>query len=618
MKTIPCFLAWIRFAALVLLPSVVAMRTYAAPTAVQTITLKPGWNAISTTVVPADPDLDAVFQGVDVDSVWAYENRTGSPDFIQEISEQSLASAGWNSWVPAGRTNAFQNDLFALRVNHAYLVKLAGSNDVSLTLSGRPSLRLPAWKSDSYNFRGFPVDPAFPPAFLAFFRPSAAHYSTTGGLQPMYRLDSLGAWVRVQPSDLMNSGEAYWVYCRGGSEYVAPLSASTEIGDGLDFGAAVDEYGLEFQNNGSATVNATVRDLSAPAASPLVHAERLADATLTWPALPEPLVRAIGAGAARNERLAVRRALLTADLFETVLEVTDGIGSRLLVPVSAERAVSASLAFGSSGAGPQAKAGPGGKSLEAISHAGLWYGTITLNAVSEAHSGALTTNYSQGFTVTLTTNADLTVTTSRVPNSVARTNVSLATTPTGTDFRLRLLLHVDAGGQSRLLKEVIQMWQDGTTTNDVDGFAVAATSGRTILVTDESKVGQFTGVTARDGVIVGRRLSTAGFDFADNELPLAGDFSEGSSVTGTNLMSASFARNPFKHRFHPDHAQGLDIKRVIELTLSSAPTNAPPGYGERVLDGVYRETISGLHRTSIAVSGTFRINRVATTAVLNE
>jgi hypothetical protein len=54
------------------------------------------------------------------------------------------------------------------------------------------------------------------------------------------------------------------------------------------------------------------------------------------------------------------------------------------------------------------------------------------------------------------------------------------------------------------------------------------------------------------------------------------------------------------------------------LEFSAAPTNAPPGYNERVLQGIYRETVTGLHRTNIVTSGTFRLNRIVTTGTLNE
>ena len=45
----------------------------------------------------------------------------------------------------------------------------------------------------------------------------------------------------------------------------------------------------------------------------------------------------------------------------------------------------------------------------------------------------------------------------------------------------------------------------------VDEGAVTATPGRNVLVTDPVVIGQFKGAVARDGISVGRRLSTAAF-----------------------------------------------------------------------------------------------------------
>ncbi len=618
MKTIAFLRPLLRLVVRLFALPLAGLLAHATPTATQSLTLNPGWNAVHFEVVPADADLDAVFAGVPLDSVWAYGNGLGTPDFIQEVTEQSLAKAGWFSWVPTNRVDAFQNNLFQVQVNRAYLIKYTGAAPATLTFTGTPTTRTQPWLPDAFNFRGLPVDPAIPPTFDSFFSPSPAHYPS-GTLGLIYRLDSAGVWQRVAKTDLVRNGVAYWIYCKGGSDYVAPFVARPEIGDGLDFSVGVDELELNLKNLGSVARNVTVTDLGAPAPSPLSYAERQDDLTLVWQALPSPWVRSVAAGTTLTVRTGARRADMTDDLFETVLEVTDGLGTRQLFPVSVARIPAvAAVATGNRGrarpAGIQTAAVP-----EAITHAGLWVGTATVNAVSEAHSGPLTTNVVMGYTIELETNAvSQLVTTNRIPNSVTRTSPSMAPTPTGSPFNLRLLLHVDGTGQARLLKEVIEMWKNGTTTNDAAGNTSVATPGRYVLLTDDTLIGQYTGVTGRDGVPVGRRLSTAGFDFPDNELPLSGDFAIGSSVVGTNVMSETFARNPFKHRYHPDHQTGFDIRRVIGLDFAAAPTNAPPGYGERVLDGVYHETVTGLHRTNIVVSGTFRLNRISATAVLNQ
>jgi hypothetical protein len=209
-------------------------------------------------------------------------------------------------------------------------------------------------------------------------------------------------------------------------------------------------------------------------------------------------------------------------------------------------------------------------------------------------------------------------------------------TPTRSNFDLRLLVHVDINGQARLLKEVIQMWQNGTATNDANGRAVTDKAGRFVLLTDDTLIPQFQGASLRDGTPVGRRLSSASFDFdggATNALPMSGAFSVGRSNRCAIFLEPNFATNPFKHRFHPDHdnldasyagfrEEAYRIVRNIELHYSPTDpvgqANASLDYGYNVLGGIYRENIGGLHRTNIVAEGTFRLTRVSNTPVLNQ
>jgi hypothetical protein len=611
MKTTTVIRSLLRLALRMMLP-MWCLAAKATPTVLQPITLNPGWNAVHIRVQPTTPNLDTLFAGLPIEGVWTYVQGTGSPDFIQEVSEAALTKAGWISWVPSTSPDAFQNDLSRLQVNRSYLIHYAGASPTNLVVAGRPALRSAAWLPDAFNLRGLPVDPSFQPTFQDFFRFSSAHYSATGGLQPIYQLNGSGVWTRVAPTDQVTAGTAYWIFTKGSSSYQAPLGLSIPVGDGLDYLDIVDEITLTTANAAESGVNVTLTDLSAPTNSPLSYAQRLADGTLTWPVLPSPLVFSLAAKDSLDQRISVRRADMTNELFETVLEIKDGRGSCHYIAVSVNRPDA--LAAVSSTTSPKAK------SIGlSTAHAGLWIGMATINAVSEAHSGPLSTNLQRGFTRVLETNASTRlVTTNLVPNSLVRTNVSMATTPTGSEFRLRVLVHVDQSGQARLLKEVIQMWQNGTVSNAPDGTTVALTPGRVVLVTDDTKISQFTGIAGRDGELVGRRISSAGFDFAGNELPLGGSFEIGSSVRGTNTMSETSATNPFRHKYHPDNARGFNIRRVIELEFAPPGTNAPPGYGERVLEGTYHETVTGLHRTNIVVAGTLQLNRVSTTSVLNQ
>jgi hypothetical protein len=177
-----------------------------------------------------------------------------------------------------------------------------------------------------------------------------------------------------------------------------------------------------------------------------------------------------------------------------------------------------------------------------------------------------------------------------------------------------------------LLKEVIQMWQNGTTTNDANGRAVTDQSGRYVLLTDDSLIPQYRGASLRDGIPVGRRISTADFDFdggTSNVMVMTGLFAIGNTNRCTIEILPDFPTNPFKHRFHPDHDNGYRVTRSVELRYSASDpvgtsTLLGLNYGYNVIGGVYRESIAGLHRADIVAEGTFRLTRVVNSPVLNQ
>ncbi|MFN8642673.1 MAG: hypothetical protein U0802_13850 [Candidatus Binatia bacterium] len=202
----------------------------------------------------------------------------------------------------------------------------------------------------------------------------------------------------------------------------------------------------------------------------------------------------------------------------------------------------------------------------------------------------------------------------------------------GSTFPMRLIIHVDGSGKARLLKQVIQMWQNGTTKPDPNdpNVLIDATPGRYVLLSDETLIPQFSGAALRDGVPVGKRVSTAHFDFAGNELPMQGNFGGTGSLAASIVLPPSFPTNPYRHKFHPDHdnldaqgkpkAEAFEIERDIELDFTATdPTElGGPDFGYDAVGGVYKEELRGLHRSAIRVEGIFRLSRVALTAELNQ
>lgn len=554
-----------------------------AQTTTQTFALRSGWNAIWLDVDPADNAIAAVFAGAPLVSVWTFADRTTAVDFIADVNEPVWNRDRWLRHVPTNNPAAFQNNLFIAPGKRAYLVQL--TNAFTLSVTGRPAWRTRPWTPNAYNLRGFPVDPAARPTFLNFFRHSPAHYDASAGrLQKIYRLAGTGQWTLVQPGDLMTYGEAYWCFAEGGSDYVAPLSFTLNGGDGLDFGNTLATAGLNFFSHWDTGVVLSVRDLSSP--TPLSYQRRDSTNGTTWAPFTGLWTSSVSAGTELTLNTSIRRRDIAGDRYQSVLEIVDGRGTRFLLPASAGK-----LTVAAAGA-----PAPG----NSHSLAGLWVGNAALSAVNEVNSA---------------TNA-------------------AAVTPAGKEFNLRLIVHVSSNGVVRLLKEVTQLWKDGTTTNNSAGQAVLQTPGRFVLVTEESLFGQFGGATLRDGTPAGRRLSSVGYDFPTspgaNHLPLSGTFGGGNTLSGTIVLTPQFPTNPFRHKFHPDHdnlddrfvnykEEAYAVQRLISLEFSTTP---PPGvsdpdFGYREQAGTYRETVTGLNKSPIHCQGTFRLTRISDIAELN-
>lgn len=404
--------------------------------------------------------------------------------------------------------------------------------------------------------------------------------------QPIYRLDSAGVWQLASAQDTMAAGEAFWIYTAGSSDFGDPLGVRPAVGDGVDFGEVMGEVTVQVTHRGDSPTTLQARLLTPGPIS--YQTFDAAEQKYSW----EDLAAGATLDAAAEEtlplRLAVRRAELSGTLFESVLEISDGAGCRRLLPVRALQPTSSGSPW-----------------------AGLWVGTATLDEVSSLPAAT--------------------------PGDTGPPPLAQAVS---SRFDLRLLVHVDDAGQARLLKEVIQMWETGTGGNP----------GRYVLVTDDSLILNYGGSALADGEPVGRRVSTAAFDFdpASGDWDAAtrtlrfggGSFGTGGSTLATTIvLPRTHPSNPFYHRYHPIHGDDcgcfgntaclarcnaeLQLTRIVELTFDADdPTRDPgdganPDWGVRRVAGSYSETIEGLHRLPLTVAGTFTLQRVADQGELN-
>ena len=574
----------------------------------QTLTLRAGWTAVFLEVQPSPADCDTVFAGLPVESVWAWNSRFSTVQYISDPSSLLPGQPDWLTWVPGSSTNRVSANLFTLQGGRAYLIK--ATTATTLALRGQPLLRSPDWLANSFNLAGAYVSSNNPPTFQAFFAPSPAHAG-----QPVFRLTAAGSWAQVAtPSTTpLSPGESFWVRSTGASSYPGFLKVTFERGRALDYGRALIEQTLKIKNTSSNTTSFTLKtltsanppDTSSPALAgpvPLAYWRMSFGATnqVGWVNLPAQLTSpAMPPGAEWAVRLAVRRADMnsfslptgyTDALYQSLLEVTDTLGSHAVVPVSANGLVS----FAANSRSPRRLG-----FLDATPpdpHAGLWVGSVILTNVNEAAASA-------------------------VP------------VPTASEFQFRLILHVDRSGETKLLQKVVLAWTNGVAITNDQGFRETVTPGRFALLTDEQLLARFSGSSVRDGTVSGRRFSTAAFGFRDPlTVTRTGSFGDtNATFSCTVALGFDDPLNPFKHRYHPDHnnlddryastvRECPDVTRQLSFQFSAQPVENVDvaGWGDNQLGGAYQETITGLHKNPITASGIFRLYRASTVDTLND
>ena len=314
--------------AAVLLSMVAATGAVAATT--QTITLRPGWNAVFLEVQPDVRAPATIFKDLPVESVWTWFDRASSVEFIRDPAEGLWAQPGWSVYATAPEKSA-ANNLYAIFANRAYLIKLGGRQNVTWTVTGSPATDKTIWTSDSFNLTGFHVNPANPANFNEFLSSSAAH---TG--QPVYRLSSQGKWelITTPAATTIKSGEAYWVYCDGASSFQSPVDVRI-LGSEIYYGTTSGINSVTLDNQSSTARSVTIKFL--PSADWFTY--QIFNTTTGYNEYPklDTWTLQLSAGRQTNIWLAVRRELLTNGISKGILEVTDDVGSRYMIQVTVEK-----------------------------------------------------------------------------------------------------------------------------------------------------------------------------------------------------------------------------------------------------------------------------------------
>ena len=581
----------------------------------QSLSLRPGWNAVFLEVRPQPDDSDSVFDGVPIESVWAWNPTSASVQFIDDPDELVLENPEWLAYFPPTTLASLGTNLHIIQGGKPYLINLGGTEPYEWVVRGRPVLRPIRWKSDSYNFVGFHLAEGDGPLFASYFAASPAHAG-----QSIFQLDGAGDWVPISDpaSARMRGSEAYWIYTKGESKYQGPVRITFDQGTGLDFSNTLTEQRLRLKNETSVDQVYTIEaqdseepaDPNAPALAggvPLSYWKQdFASADVGWQALEDAITVTVPAGEEYILRLAVRRADMAAYapkdgegdyLYQGLLALRTLSGTPIMMPVTSHGAVLP------------------GVGAEVHARAGLWVGSAAINAVSDLHRPRLPGGEGEG-----------------------EDGGDGELAPTPSEFQFALIVHVDSDGTARLLRQVTQLWQEGTYQSDPDDpeRQIVDEPGRYVLVTDNEHLDEFTGATLRDGVPVGRRVSSPIFGFRE-PITMDGEFptvdQPGTTVTCLVDIDYDDPRNPFKHKYHPDHdnlsagtspvllpegKESYSVTREITLEFSATPPEnlTTAGWGDTQLGGTYRESVGGLYerleRNEIEVEGTFRLRRVCT------
>jgi hypothetical protein len=183
----------------------------------------------------------------------------------------------------------------------------------------------------------------------------------------------------------------------------------------------------------------------------------------------------------------------------------------------------------------------------------------------------------------------------------------LAGTSTPKPFVLRTLLHLSDDNVVSLLPQVY-LGQLAAAPHDVG------------LCTNESSLKQ-------NALAGAQRFSSAHMPLDTVITAGSGSVGVGETLTRTIRIAYNDPTNPFVHAYHPDHdnkdARGAplpagvespDITRECTFVFTASPpagSSTTIGWGSSILGGTYTETITGLHKEPLVLSGIFELRRAS-------
>jgi hypothetical protein len=525
-------------------------------------TLHGGWNSI---YLHGDASYATIEQQLannpEVLSIWRWNPNPTATQFGGAGLIPLAGTPEWSTWY---KPVATPDTLSALIGQTAYLVECAGTITDTYQLSITQRVLPPAskWVRSGANFLGFPARVSAPPTIANYFAtfPSAVAantkiYKYVGG--PIGE-----AVVQVfSPSfEPLDRTQAYWFDATVVSDFYAPLEITPSNLAGLVYGRNGSQVTVRVRNRSSATVTLTVTP-TASATAPVGQEQWTAAVPLTR--------RTFNSGTNSYDFIEVTAPFTVVLAPQASSELVFGVKRESIT--GPDNSLYASLLRFTESSNLLEVLLP--VSARVTSLAGLWVGDV---AVTNVESKAV------GFTGTATK----------------------------SPYPLRVLLHVDDAGTARVLSQVFlgrlapAPYAPGIATKEAH------------LKADEKANAQ---------------------RFVATHLPLdevlatgTGSVALGQTLVRSVTIPHNAPTNPYVHTYHPDHdnkdsrfalltttsagtLESPTIGRTLSFTFSPTPlpTSSPLGWGSTVLGGTYAETITGVHKDPLTVSGTFELRRVS-------
>ncbi|MES2474665.1 MAG: hypothetical protein V4640_02710 [Verrucomicrobiota bacterium] len=634
-----------------------------AQSASQSITLSAGWNAVWLEVEPVDSSglplpPQTVFNNADILMVASPKPLAGLAEFFANDPDTigTFNQDEWQQWKRTDPTGG--NDLPTIAGNRPYLIQVApGTATFTVTLTGNAHFFRPTWNPDRYNLVGFGLQGT--PTFDQFFGPSGAKHAVA----KIFTLDAAsGNWQRVVGNAAMASGRAYWVFCSGPSNYMGPVSVSFDSASGgklgfagpsdvVSVGFGVDELELDleeltFSNLGSSTVSPELDLISRSADGLALHVVQPASNSLSY-IRGNQVDSAVGAGtsaslgktiaAASSDSLtlgALRNWPDDAPRTNLYRLKTSPTGASFWLPVTAIRSEVQSNSGVVSG-------------VPASEVTGLWVGEMIADSVTSIVENGAPSRPSAG-------SAPMRVILHSDSSGQVRllSQVTLMRTKTADpEIAPESVLVVDSaripffeGIKERNGKRVgvrfdsiaydmprrFDTQSQQGMINDPKFLALTTLSPalQTALAKDPSVrtpaeitliANSTTAIDAAKatipGLLPGYLLSSSIRPSKLTEsyrlsLPASGSIGRSQSVTAAINLDPFHRSNPFRHAYHQNLPKGPDVNRT--LTLSFAGTQA---VADR-LKGSFTETIHGLIKSDLTVSGSIELRRISPVATL--